>query len=177
MVVARSDYFPVSYLIPAATLLAVLDQAVGASLTIALDNPLIVAPAAPRLAHAIRARGHVGQVSAQLRRLLVDPRLQPQWACDGRELEVALQQEPGPDLIYCYAQLDPAGRLLLGKHDGLSPDYADLSGLIRWLRDPARAGRKPLLWVHRAPQPPRPSGAPAHPLPVAPGPDRGGGLP
>lgn len=148
MVVARHRHFPVSYLIPAATLTAVVDQAVGAPLTLALDNPLIVAPAAPWIATAIGARGHVGQVSAQLRRLLVDPRLLPQWACNGREFEVAMQQEPPPDLIYCYAQLNPAGHLLLGKYDDLPPDHAGLSDLVRRLRDPAHTGRKPLLWLH-----------------------------
>ena len=155
MIVARRAREPIAALIPAAVLATVLERATGPTLTLALDNPLVIAPAAPRLAAELGAAGHTAAVSAQLRRLLLDPRLRPPRASDGRELDCALAREP--DLIYCLAPLDPLdpGRLLLGRHDETPSEGIALGRLARGIGAAAQAGRRPLLWLHLVAEPGR----------------------
>jgi hypothetical protein len=118
----------------------VLPEADGDALTIALDNPLVVAPSDATL--PIGARTHATSVRAYLRRLLADCHTLVPWVSTGRELDAALDKEP--DLIYLFAQVDAQGAFILGKDDGRHEAYplGDLVERLKRFRD------KPLVWLH-----------------------------
>ena len=118
----------------------VLSEADGDTLTIALDNPLVVAPSDATL--SIGARTHATSVRAYLRRLLADCHTLVPWVSTGRELDVALDKEP--DLIYLFAQVDAQGAFILGKDGGRHEAYplGDLIERLKRFRD------KPLVWLH-----------------------------
>lgn len=121
-------------------IIELVDEPDGDTLTIALDNPLVVAPADPTL--QISARSHATDVHAHVRRLLADRRVTVQWASNRRELETALDKEP--DLIYIFTQVSGDGCLTLGK-DAEHRDRYRLDELRERL---AHFERKPLLWLH-----------------------------
>jgi hypothetical protein len=118
----------------------VVDQPDGGPLTVALDNPLVVAPADPTL--EIGARIHATQVRAHVQRLLADRRAMVQWVSTRRELDVALDGEP--DLVYVFAQWSEQGCLVLGK-DAAHRECCPLDHLLARLQ---RFESKPLLWLH-----------------------------
>ncbi|WP_295426491.1 toll/interleukin-1 receptor domain-containing protein [uncultured Thiodictyon sp.] len=64
-------------------IIEVMERAAGGTLTIALERPLVVAPADPAL--AISARSHVTLVTAHLARLLGAPRTPVPWAKTERD--------------------------------------------------------------------------------------------
>jgi len=125
-------------------IIEVIDQPAGIALVIDLDNPLVIAPADPRLADAIGARSHATEVCALIRRLLADRRPEVRWVSNRRELDLELDLEHEPDFIYCFAQVDRSGMLALGKHGGQPDDY----GLAALADRLAGFAHKPLLWLH-----------------------------
>jgi len=118
----------------------VISEPDGDALTIALDNPLVVAPSDPTL--PISARSHATNVIAYVRRMLADCRATVPWVSNGRELDAALANEP--DLLYVFAQIDAQSGFILGKDADHREPYP-LDGLIERLKG-FRA--KPLVWLH-----------------------------
>jgi hypothetical protein len=106
-----------------------------------IHRALILAPADSRLAPGVHP--HVDLVSAALAPLLPHPRLcQVPWAVNRHDLARELMGEP--DLIYCYARLDAAGCLSLGR-DPLARESICLAELVEQL---AALPDPPLLWLH-----------------------------
>lgn len=105
-----------------------------------IDTALILAPADDRLAPGVRR--HVEQVAAAIAPLQTNPRAAVKRAISLLDLRALLRLEP--DLVYCYARLDPSGRLQLG-HDPESVEFATLNDLLDAL---AALPLPPLLWLH-----------------------------
>lgn len=114
----------------------------GGELSLALDNPLVIATSDPVRAAAIGARSHAAEVSAHLRRLLADRRTPVQWVGNRREVEVALRNNP--DLIYCFAEVGPDGCLTLGA----GPDPGQCLAVADLLPPADAPGPGPILWLH-----------------------------